>query len=207
MVEREVTGVLLAGGQSRRMGEDKRHLLVGEQTLLERGLAVLRLLFPDVLVVIAQSSPPLDVEATVLRDMVPDCGSLGGLYTGLTRAETPYVFVVACDMPFLNPAVISQFIDRRDTMDIVMAKLGDQLHPMHALYGKRCLPFVQQMIDERQLKIQRLVTCPSLHVRYVLEEDLTSTDPSWRSFQNVNTPEDLAVARSLLTHSPPAEPR
>ena len=75
-MEIEVTGVLLAGGKSRRMGEDKRHLVVGEQTLLERGLAVLQSIFCEVLVVIAQDSPPLKVAARVVRDLVPDCGSL-----------------------------------------------------------------------------------------------------------------------------------
>lgn len=202
MMEIDVTGVLLAGGKSRRMGEDKRYLVVGEQTLLERGLGVLRSIFQEVLVVIAQDSPPLDVTATVVRDLVPDCGSLGGLYTGLTRATTPYIFIVACDMPFLDPAVISQFISQTATEDIVMAKLATRLHPMHALYGKRCLPVVEQMIRARQLRIQEMVSHPSLRVRYVTEADLFTIDPSGRSFQNVNTPDDLEAARSLFNRIP-----
>ena len=203
-MEIEVTGVLLAGGKSRRMGEDKRYLVVGEQTLLERGLAVLCSIFQEVLVVIAQDSPLLDVDAKVVRDLVPDCGSLGGLYTGLMQATTPYIFVVACDMPFLSPAVITQFTSRRATADIVMAKLADRLHPMHALYGKRCLPVIEQMIQARQLKIQEMVSHESLRVRYVTETDLLTIDPSGRSFQNVNTPADLEVARSLLARVPPS---
>ena len=200
----DVTGVLLAGGNSRRMGEDKRYLVVGEQTLLERGLAVLRSIFQEVLVVIAQDSPPLDVNARVVRDLVPDCGSLGGLYTGLTQATTPYIFVVACDMPFLDPAVITQFTSRRASADIVMAKLAARLHPMHALYGKGCLPVVDQMIRARQLKIQGMVRHLSLRVQYVTEADLLTIDPSGRSFHNVNTPADLEVARSLLSQLPPS---
>ena len=200
----DVTGVLLAGGNSRRMGEDKRYLVVGEQTLLERGLAVLRAIFQEVLVVIAQDSPSLDVDARVVRDLVPDCGSLGGLYTGLTQATTPYIFVVACDMPFLDPAVITQFTSRRASADIVMAKLAARLHPMHALYGKRCLPVVDQMIRAQQLKIQGMVSHSSLRVQYVTEADLLTIDPSGRSFQNVNTPADLEVARSLLSQLPPS---
>ena len=203
-MEIEVTGVLLAGGNSRRMGEDKRYLVVGEQTLLERGLAVLRSLFQQVLVVIAQDSPPLDIDARVVRDLLPDCGSLGGLYSGLTEATTPYIFVVACDMPFLAPEVIAQFTSRRATADIVMAKLAGRLHPMHALYGKRCLPVVEQMIRARQLKIQDMVSHASLRVHYVTEVDLLTIDPSGRSFHNVNTPADLAVARSLLARVPPS---
>jgi len=203
-METEVTGILLAGGKSRRMGEDKRHLLVGEQTLLERGLAVLHSIFQEVLVVIAQDSPPLlGMDVRVVRDLVPDCGSLGGLYTGLIQATAPCIFVVACDMPFLNQGVIAQFTSRRGTADIVMAKLADRLHPMHALYGKQCLPVMEQMIQARKLKIQELVSQPSLRVQYVTETDLSSIDPSGRSFYNVNTLEDLGAARSLLTRIPP----
>jgi molybdopterin-guanine dinucleotide biosynthesis protein A len=204
-METEVTGVLLAGGKSRRMGEDKRHLVVGEQTLLERGLRVLQSIFQEVLVVIAQNSPPLGIDARVVRDLVPDCGSLGGLYTGLTQATTPYIFVVACDMPFLNQAVIAQFTSRRAATDIVMAKLAARLHPMHALYSKRCLPVVDQMIGARQFKIQEIVSELSLRVRYVTEADLRSIDPSGHSFYNVNTMADLEAARSLLARIPPSE--
>jgi len=204
MMQIDVTGVLLAGGNSRRMGEDKRYLVVGEQTLLERGLAVLRSIFQEVLVVIAQDSLPLNVDARVVRDLVPDCGSLGGLYTGFTQATTPYIFVIACDMPFLDPAVITQFTSRRASADIVMAKLAARLHPMHALYGKGCLPVVDQMIQARQLKIQGMVSHSSLRVQYVTEADLLTIDPSGRSFHNVNTPADLEVARSLLSQLPPS---
>lgn len=186
------------------MGEDKRYLVVGEQTLLERGLSVLRSAFQEVLVVIAQDSPSLGVDARVVRDLVPDCGSLGGLYTGLIQATTPYIFVVACDMPFLNQAVIAQFTSRRVAVDIVIAKLAGQLHPMHALYGKRCVQVVEQMIQARRLKIQEMVSQPPLLVRYVTEEDLFTLDPSWRSFLNVNTVAELEEARLLLTRVPPS---
>ncbi len=204
-MESEVAGVLLAGGKSRRMGEDKRHLVVGEQTLIERGLAVLQSIFCEVLVVIAQDSPPLSIDARVVRDLVPDCGSLGGLYTGLTQATAPYIFVVACDMPFLNQTVMTQFTSRRETADIVMARLADRLHPMHALYSKRCLPALEEMIRARQFKIQEVVSHSSLRVHYVTEADLLTIDPSGHSFYNVNTMADLEAARSLLAQIPPSE--
>ena len=184
------------------MGEDKRFLVVGEETLIERGLSVLRSIFQELMVVIAQDSPPLGVDAKVVRDLVPECGSLGGLYTGLMQAATPWIFVAACDMPFLDQAVIAQFTSRRATADIVMAKLAARLHPMHALYGKQCLPVLEQMIQARQLKIQELVSYASLRVQYVTEVDLLTMDPSGRSFQNVNTPKDLEAARSLLGRDP-----
>ena len=154
--------------------------------------------------VIAKDSDPLGVDARVVRDQVPDCGSLGGLYTGLIQATTPWIFVVACDMPFLNHAVIAQFTNRRGAADIVMAKLAGQLHPMHALYGKRCLPVVEQMIQSRRLKIQGMLSQSSLRVQYVTEADLHTLDPAGRSFYNVNTVAELEAARLLLSRVPPS---
>jgi len=196
----DVTGVLLAGGKSQRMGEDKRYLRVGEQTLLQRSLAVLRMVFQDLIVVIAQDSPTLTVDAPVLRDLVPDCGSLGGLYTGLRQAKSPYVFVVACDMPFLNPSSIRYFTGLKGGMDVVMAKFRNDLQPMHALYSRQCLPVIEGMIEIHSLKIQELTTSPSLRTRIVTEADLHQIDPEGWSFLNVNTPADLEIARSLIGH-------
>lgn len=198
----EVTGVLLAGGKSRRMGEDKRYLLVGEQTLLERSLEILQTVFQQVVIVIAQDSTPLEsVTCPVVRDLIPDCGSLGGLYTGLKQASTHHVFVVACDMPFLNPLVIRHFVNLRVQADIVMAKLSNGLHPMHAVYGKPCLPLLEQMIGVRNLKIQDLASQSALRVQFVTVHDLAALDPTARSFHNVNTPADLEAARAFSARS------
>ena len=193
----DVTGVLLAGGKSRRMGEDKRFLSVGEETLFERSLAVLRSVFETVFVVIAQDSPALRSDVPVLRDLVPDCGSLGGLYTGLKQAATPYVFVVACDMPFLNPATVRYFMEIKGDQDVVMAKLENGLHPMHALYHRRCLPVMEDLMKAQELKIQQLATHPALRVRLIQPAEFSTVDPEGRSFYNVNTPSDLEAARSI----------
>ncbi len=190
----DVTGILLAGGKSRRMGEDKRFLLVGEQTLFERTLAVLQSIFQTVCVVIAQDSPPLEVEVPVFRDLVAGCGSLGGLYTGLKQAHTEYVFVVACDMPFLNPILVRYMVSLRDKTDIVMVRLEQGLQPTHALYSRRCLPVMEGMLHARQLKIQDLATHQSLHTRLVAESELRKIDHEGLSFINVNTPADLDAA-------------
>lgn len=191
----DVTGILLAGGKSRRMGEDKRFLLVGEQTLFERTLAVLQSIFETVCVVIAQDSPPLKAEVPVFRDLIAGCGSLGGLYTGLKQAHTEYAFVVACDMPFLNPILVRYLVSLRDKTDIVMVRLEQGLQPTHALYSRRCLPVIEGMLQARLLKIQYLATHQSLHTRLVAESELRKIDHEGLSFINVNTPADLDAAR------------
>jgi molybdenum cofactor guanylyltransferase len=193
----DVTGVLLAGGKSRRMGEDKRFLPIGETTLYEHSLAVLRSVFQTVVVVIAQDSPPLESDVPVWRDLIPGCGSLGGLYTGLKQAMTPSVFAVACDMPFLDPVTVRYFVKVQGEADLVMAKLQNGLQPMHALYHRRCLPVMESLIEARKLKIQQMADHPSLRVRLVTADELVGIDPAGRSFYNVNTPADLRAARSL----------
>jgi len=192
----DVTGVLLAGGKSRRMGTDKRFLHVGEKTLFDRTLHTLRKVFTEVLVVIAQDSEPLDAPVPVLRDVIPNCGSLGGLFTGLKQSKTPYVFVVACDMPFLEVQVIQALLQRRGDADVVMAKMQG-LQPMHAVYGKGCLPVMEDMLKSGDLKIQHIIKSPLLQVRVLEEQDLKQIDPSGKAFLNVNTPSDLDAARTL----------
>ncbi len=200
----DMTGVLLAGGKSRRMGEDKRFLHVGERTLFEQSLTVLRSIFRDVLIVIAQDSPSLETDAPVIRDLVPDCGSLGGLYTGLHQASTEHVFVVACDMPFLNQEAVRYVIGLKEEADIVMAEGENGLQPMHAVYSRRCLPVLEEMVRTHRLKIQDIVAHPSLKVRLINMAELSRIDPEGRSFLNVNTPADLEAARKL--HRPPRDP-
>jgi molybdopterin-guanine dinucleotide biosynthesis protein A len=200
----DVTGVLLAGGKSRRMGQDKRFLSIGEETLYARSLSVLRSVFQHVVVVIAQDSPAVESDTRVLRDLIPDCGSLGGLYTGLKQADTEWVFAVACDMPFLDPATIRHFIQLKGEGDVVMAKLQHGLQPMHALYHRNCLPVIETLIQAQDFKIHQLADHPSLRARVVTPRELGRVDPEGRSFYNVNTPDDLAAARSL--HDRPLKP-
>src|SRR5262245_58925427 len=195
-----VTGILLAGGKSRRMGKDKRFLPIADRTLLDLSLSALRAVFRKVVVVIAQDSPALTVEVPVIRDLIPECGSLGGLYTGLKQTDSPHVFVVACDMPFLRPDAIRWFTGLKNDADIVMAKLQNGLHPMHALYSRQCIPVIEEMIRTRDLKIQGMIAYPSLKIRIITEDDLREIEGGELAFLNVNTPADLEVARSLLKH-------
>lgn len=193
----DVTGVLLAGGKSRRMGEDKRFLCIGERTLLERSYAALRKIFDQVYVVVAQDSPDLKLSVPVVRDLIPDCGSLGGLYTGLRQATTPHIFLAACDMPFMNGDVVRYMARFKDEIDIVIAQWKTRLQPTHAIYGKRCLGVMERMIEARQIKIQSLVEEPTLRVQVLTESELRQIDPDGRSLVNVNTPLDLQMARTL----------
>jgi molybdenum cofactor guanylyltransferase len=194
-----MTGVLVAGGQSRRMGRDKRFLELGGQTLLQRALAVLASLFPEVLIALAEPLPQLKANGyRIVTDLIKDCATLGGLYTGLASASHPRIFAVGCDMPFLNPAAIRRLAKLGAQADVVMPKLTTGLQPMHAVYSKACLPHLERMAKAQQLKVQGLTEVPGLTVRLVSEKDFLDVDPQLLSFFNINTPADLEFARKLL---------
>ena len=193
----DVTGVLLAGGKSRRMGTDKRFLPVGERPLLERSCTVLSRIFERVCIVIAQDSPPLEAQIPVLRDLIPSSGSLGGMYTGLQQAATAYIFLAACDMPFIHEGLVQYMVGQKDDVDIVLADWNGRPQPTHAVYNRNCQSVVEELIRSGDLKLQRLLANPSLRVRLVREDEIREIDPDGRSFLNVNTPSDLVRARAL----------
>ncbi len=179
-------------------------MTIGGTTLLERCCSIMTEVFPEVLVVIAQDSEPLEVPGCrVHRDLIPGCGSLGGLYTGLEAASFARVFVVACDMPFLQGGMIRFFVERDANADIVMAQLPSGLQPMHAVYSKPVLPVLERRARARQLRIQDLAAEAQLKVTLVQPHEWAELDPLSRSFHNVNTPADLALARAagLLSDS------
>ena len=195
-----ISGCVIAGGQSRRMGRDKRFLTLNGKTLIQRTLKVLESLFEDVIVVLATPVRDFEVgEHRVVYDLIPDCGSLGGLYTGLTHARCARVFATAGDMPFLSADVIRYLIRRDQAADVVGVRLESGLQPMHAVYSKGCLPVLQDMATSRHLRIQDLFLDERLHVSIVPEQEIAGMDPDLLSFRNINTPEEYAVAKALAT--------
>ncbi len=196
----QMTGLLLAGGKSRRMGRDKRFLELGGRTLLERSLTVLEGLFDEVMVSVAEPLPELkSLRARVVTDLIPDCATMGGLYSGLSRARHPRLFAAACDMPFLADAVIRRMADLGRDADVVMVCLANGLQPMHAIYSKACLPHLERMLHANNLRVQDLVSVSDLSVKILSEADIGEADPQLLSFLNVNQPADLEFARKLFT--------
>ncbi|MYC28432.1 MAG: molybdenum cofactor guanylyltransferase [Nitrospira sp. SB0662_bin_26] len=194
----EVSGVVLAGGKSKRMGMDKRHLSVHGKPLLDRVTSVLLELFPEVLLVLAEEDiSRQDDRMRIVTDLIPDCAAVGGLYTGLYHSRYPRVFVVACDMPFINPAVIELFLQKIDPTDIVLAQLVTGLQPLHGLYSKQCLPILKEMIDARDLRLQNIVDKQGLTVHRVSEAEIKRLDPQLLSFLNLNSPADLELANKI----------
>jgi molybdopterin-guanine dinucleotide biosynthesis protein A len=131
-----VTAGILAGGASSRMGINKALLEFRGRTLLERQLGVVRPIFERVLVGANDPAPyePFGVE--VAPDLLSERCALTGVHALLAAARTEHVFVVACDLPFLNPALIGDLLGRRGAVDVVLPVTARGPEPLHAVYSR-----------------------------------------------------------------------
>lgn len=181
----DVTGVILAGGRSTRMGRDKATLEVAGQTLFGRTLAMLRCVFPRVL--IAGDRPDLATpEIPCVPDIYPG-SALGGLHGGLSAVTTPWMFAVPCDLAHPDPELVHFILTRRNDCDVVVPRTPGGLEPIFALYHKNCLPAMEQMLARGDYRIYDFYD--QVRVRYLDREMLPE---GWqRAFTNLNTPEDL----------------
>ncbi|WNM58184.1 molybdenum cofactor guanylyltransferase [Candidatus Nitrospira allomarina] len=195
-----ISAVVLAGGKSRRMGKDKRTLEWGGTTFLDKVCLTIGELFDEIILVTAIEDYPCGhLPVRLVTDAIPQKGSLGGIYTGIKEASYSSVFVVACDMPFLNPFVISRLCALPET-DVVMPKLSTGYQPLHARYSKRCSFIMEKMIQKGNLRIQSLIQDPSLSIQIVEEPLFEDIDPHGYSFLNINTPADYEFARKADAH-------
>lgn len=186
-----VTGAVLAGGKGVRLGTDKALLRLDGGSLLTRVVATLSPLTDEVLVIGRDPSFPVPGARSV-SDIQPGAGALGGVYTALVAANSPRCLVVACDMPFLNPRLLSYLVDLSSGYDVVVPRIDDWFEPMHAVYAKSCLQPIESLLRKGTLRI--LDFFAEVRVRYVDKPEVTAFDPESMSFFNINTPEQLAVA-------------
>ena len=184
-----MTGVILSGGRNSRMGENKAFIRIEGERLIDRTVRLFRAVFQEVIIVTASPLDYLDQPATIVTDILPEKGALGGIYTGLFFALYEHAFVAACDMPFLNRAFLEHMIRETAGYDIVVPAPSDGLQPLHAVYARRCLPVVRSLLDRNRLQIKERY--PSHRLLTIPPEVLRSFDPEGRMFLNVNTPEDL----------------
>lgn len=191
-----MTGVVLAGGRSSRMGMDKALVQVGGKRLIERVVETLRDLFPEVLIVADRVGRYQDLGGKIVTDLLPGKAVLGGIYTGLKFASSPKAFFAACDMPFLNPTLITSLTDQAEGAEVVIPEAQGELHTLHAIYAKACLPFIEEDLRANRLKVTGFFS--HVRVTVVPEEVLRSFDPDLLSLLNVNTPEDLTLAEQLV---------
>jgi molybdenum cofactor guanylyltransferase len=192
------SGIVLAGGRSTRLGQDKALLLLPDgRPLVAHVVTRLAPLVSEVIVVAADGERLGCLAAQLVPDVFPDGGALGGVYAGLAAAREEYALVVACDMPLLSIPLLRHLLASSRDFDALLPRTADgQVEPLHAIYSKACLEPIRRQLDAGRRRIVSFLD--DVRVRYVEEAELRRFDPELRSFFNVNTPADLAALPRLL---------
>jgi molybdopterin-guanine dinucleotide biosynthesis protein A len=147
----DVTGVLLAGGKSRRMGQDKALLQLDSMSLFEHSPALLQQLFTTIMIP-GDRSDLSRPGIPAIADIYPG-SALGGLYTGLQAAETDWGFFAPCDMPYPDARITSLLLEHRTGVDAVVPRTANGYEPVFALYPKNCLLLMEQLLQRNQYRI------------------------------------------------------
>jgi molybdopterin-guanine dinucleotide biosynthesis protein A len=201
--------LILAGGKSTRMGQDKAWLMLDGRPLVMRVIDRVLPLVDEVIVSTNQPNafdvwlPSLTIPACTVADRYPNVGPLAGLHAGLLAARSDLVLVLATDMPFVNPALITYLsqVATDDAVDAVVPQILSPetrqigLEPLHAIYRKSCLPAIEVSITANQRRVVSFLD--RVRLRVVSPDEISPYDPLFRSFANVNTPQDWSDAQRM----------
>jgi molybdopterin-guanine dinucleotide biosynthesis protein A len=183
----DVTGVILVGGKSSRVGRDKAFLPVDGVPIFEKVLEVLKRHLEKVILIGDRPERFLKYGLPVYPDLYAG-SSLGGLYTGLHASVTPYIFAAPCDLPFASAELLKYMASLREGYDVVVPVTAGFSEPLFALYSKDCLNPMRELLEAGNFRIFDFY--PRVRVRRVLETELAPLDGSGTAFLNVNTLEE-----------------
>ena len=193
-----LTIAIQAGGYSRRMGADKALLPFIGKPMIQRVIERLSPIADEILITTNKPEGYEFLKMPLYTDLIPDRGALGGLLTALSAANHSSVAVIACDMPFINPKMISAELDLmlNSGADIVIPRTSDGLEPFHAIYRRAtCLPHVTSAIDKKRWRVDSWFSMVNMQI--FTTEEIKKYDPQMYSFMNVNTREELRAAEQL----------
>lgn len=190
--------MILAGGESRRMGTDKRALLVDGEPLLHRVLRAVSTVADELIVVDSERSPVppellAGLQARVVRDAWPDAGPLAGIEAGLRASTAPMAIVVGADAPRLEPRLLRLLADEltaASSADAVAIGSEHGAEPLLAAYRPEAAAVARMLLEAGERRMRALLD--ALSVRVVDASVWRAVDPEGRSLHNLNLPSDVA---------------
>jgi len=190
---KNVTGVILAGGKSTRMGSDKALLPYRGGRFIEAIYRLFADIFDEVILVTNSPDQYDFLPCSKVQDILKDMGVLAGIHSGLYHSSSPAIFAVACDMPYLVEGLIRHMASRADAGGVLIPEGPDGLEPLHAVYGKGCLSAMETTLLSGQRRIVSFFDRTDVN-RMNLEQ-VAIFDPAFVSFININTPTDYYELR------------
>ena len=200
---RYMDAIVLAGGDSKRMGLPKAFLTLGDATAIEAVISRLKPIFRQVLVVGRDSSGLEHLDAVVLTDQHIERGPLVGVARGLATSDAPWCFVAGFDMPFLNQQVIQRMALHLNACDVLAPKVNGHLQPLHAFYSRRCLRIATSLLDDSVTSLQAIL--PSYNLNFLESDAFLDIDPDLLSFRDMDTADDYHAALKLVRGHHPLE--
>jgi molybdopterin-guanine dinucleotide biosynthesis protein A len=183
------TAIILTGGESSRFGQNKALVEVGGEPLVRRIHRLLLNIFDRVLFIGGEPETFKGINLEVIPDRIQGIGALGGIYTGLIKTSDPWIFAVACDMPFLDNQVIKVLIENVGDEDILCPRIDKIRQPLHAVYHKSCIEKIEILKHRKDLCLPLLFE--NANVRFLSERYFKRVDNYKLSFVNFNTPSEL----------------
>ena len=196
-----MTSIILAGGKSSRLGRSKALQAIGAKSLIQWVVDRLVVLSTEIIIATAHGEAiPCSsaVRIKTVADIYPEKGPLVGIYSGLLASSSSRAIVVGCDTPFLSVGLLKYMIRISSTFDVVVPRIKDKLEPLCAVYSKSCLVFIQELLEQNQLRIAELFSM--VKVRYIEEDEINSFDPEHLSFFNINSQAALGRAREIVAN-------
>jgi len=193
-----VSCVILAGGESKRMGADKARVQLAGRTLIERVLATVNPLSDDVMISGRDNTVKIDGTRSI-KDRHAGRGPAIGLCAAMQEARYSYLFAIACDMPFVTSELVEFLALSPDGYDVVVPMRGGRPEPLCALYSTACLNALAERVENGKRGLVSFIeNTPELKVRRISEQELRKIDPALRSFVDIDSAEALAEAEKMM---------
>ncbi len=192
------SAAVLAGGESKRMGEDKAFIKLGSQRLIEIIVRKLNSLFAEVIIVSDKHKELSYLSVRLVTDILREGekNSLRGIHAALSAASYPSCFIAACDMPFLSLGLIRHMAVFALDYDLVAPFLDGYYQPFFCFYNQRVLPAISEALELKHYKVTSLFD--KLRVKKIDKDIVEMYDPAQLSFLNINTPDVLRYAESIF---------
>jgi molybdopterin-guanine dinucleotide biosynthesis protein A len=194
-----ITGVILAGGLSKRYGQNKAFLEVGGIRLIDRITEGMQNIFKQLILVTNEKKGFEYLGIPIIEDLIKGLGPIGGIYTGLMSISDQAGFFVACDMPFINKQLVRYMVDIKYNHAAVVPSVGNEVEPLHAIYSQSCLKTIKNLIDSKNYQVRHFYD--QISVRYIKEDEIRKFGSPSKAFLNINTPDECAKIQSLMKAS------
>lgn len=188
-----MTGVILAGGENRRFPSLKGFIKIGDSTIIEKNLSLMKGMFDTVFISTNMPEKYFYLGVSLIGDVLPSRGPMSGIYSSLINSKGDCVFAVACDMPFVKKEVISFICDRHadlrsHSIDAVIPICNNEPQPLFGVYCKTALSYLEEGIVNKKTSLKRFLD--KIRTKFIDEPEIRKIDPDGASFVNINTPED-----------------